>query len=108
MRSDSFQRSGRSRFADIATEARMITTTITAQEYETLARQFTDVQVTETDGLLITRAFEPQHGYVLALQPFAAAIVTLIWEGETMPGTLCERGRSSPLRRFWAMRGIGG
>ena len=52
--------------------------TITLCEYQALSRRFTDVQVIETDGLLITRGFLPERGYLLAMQPCASNQVTIV------------------------------
>ncbi len=52
--------------------------TITLCEYQALARRFTDVEITQTDGLLMTRGFLPGRGYLMALQPCASGRVTLI------------------------------
>lgn len=62
--------------------------TVTAREYEDLAKAFTEIEVTETDGMLITRAYLQPHGYVLALEPFGGRVVTLIWEKDFSPSLL--------------------
>ncbi|MDP2356722.1 MAG: hypothetical protein Q8M31_11765 [Beijerinckiaceae bacterium] len=56
---------------------------MTLQQYQALALSLRDVQVIETDGLLITRGLLPESGYVLALQPFASTNVTLIHESKS-------------------------
>lgn len=62
----------------LCSEAFMGAQTITLCEYQALARQLIDVQITQTDGLLMTRGFLPGRGYLLALQPFASGRVTIL------------------------------
>lgn len=62
--------------------------TVTAREYEDLARAFTEIEVIETDGMLITRAYLPPYGYVLALEPFGGRVVTLLWDNDFSPSLL--------------------
>lgn len=70
---------------------------MTLQQYQTLAIGLRDVQVIETDGLLITRGRLDYSGYVLALQPFASTTVTLIHESKSPERPV---GASSWIRPF--------
>ncbi len=74
---------------------------MTLEQYQTLALGLRDVQIIETDGLLITRGLLAKSGYVLALQPFASTTVTLIHE--SMPPQRRERA-SSWMRSSWLAR----
>ncbi len=71
------------------------------QQYQMLAIGLRDVRVIETDGLLITRGLLGESGYVLALQPFASKMVTLIHESKSP-----ERAASVSfwMRSFWLGR----